>query len=125
MGWLCGVGVFRLIECSHPLPTFHCRLIFNNNIIIIRTYLQSSLNQDISLLSTRMTFVGTKFATSRYNCSFRSQHGVSANPKIHLCRSRTEPQTSLQLTQCFIQTSLQTRKFGTACIIEMTDKSDE
>ena len=24
LGWLCGVGVFGLIECSHSLPTFHC-----------------------------------------------------------------------------------------------------
>ena len=26
MGWLCGVGVFGLIECSHSLPALHCRL---------------------------------------------------------------------------------------------------
>ena len=26
MGWLCGVGVLGLIECSHSLPSFHSRL---------------------------------------------------------------------------------------------------
>ena len=26
MGWLCGVRVFGLIECSHSLPAFHCGL---------------------------------------------------------------------------------------------------
>ena len=31
MGWLCGVGVFRLIECSHSLPSLYCWLIYNNN----------------------------------------------------------------------------------------------
>ena len=24
MGWLCGVGVFGLIECSHSFPALHC-----------------------------------------------------------------------------------------------------
>ena len=31
MGWLCGVGVFRLIECSHSLPALHNGLQNNNN----------------------------------------------------------------------------------------------
>ena len=31
MGWLGGVGVFGLIECSHSLPTLYCILKFNNN----------------------------------------------------------------------------------------------
>ena len=31
MGWLCGVGVFGLIECSHSLPALHSGLQFNNN----------------------------------------------------------------------------------------------
>ena len=31
MGWLCGVGVFGLIECSHFLPALYCWLILNNN----------------------------------------------------------------------------------------------
>ena len=31
MGWLCGVGVFGLIECSHSLPALHCGLQNNNN----------------------------------------------------------------------------------------------
>ena len=26
MGWLCGVGVFGLIECSHSLPVLHIGL---------------------------------------------------------------------------------------------------
>ena len=26
MCWLCGVGVFGLIECSHSLPALHCGL---------------------------------------------------------------------------------------------------
>ena len=26
MCWLCGVGVFGLIECSHSLPALHSRL---------------------------------------------------------------------------------------------------
>ena len=26
MGWLCGVGVFGLIECSHSLPALHSGL---------------------------------------------------------------------------------------------------
>ena len=31
MGWLCVVGVFGLVECSHLLPTLQCWLNFNNN----------------------------------------------------------------------------------------------
>ena len=33
MGWLCGVGVFGLIECSHSLPALHSGLQnnYNNN----------------------------------------------------------------------------------------------
>ena len=31
MGWLCGIGVFGLIECSHSLPALHNGLQFNNN----------------------------------------------------------------------------------------------
>ena len=31
MGWLCGVGVFGLIECPHSLPALHCGLQNNNN----------------------------------------------------------------------------------------------
>ena len=31
MGWLCGVGVFGLIECSHSLPALHSGLQNNNN----------------------------------------------------------------------------------------------
>ena len=33
MGWLCGVGVFGLIECPHSLPALHSRLqnVNNNN----------------------------------------------------------------------------------------------
>ena len=31
MGWLCGAGVFGLIECCHSLPTLHCWLNFNDN----------------------------------------------------------------------------------------------
>ena len=36
MGWLCGVGVLGLIECSHSLPALHSGLqliilIINNN----------------------------------------------------------------------------------------------
>ena len=34
-GWLCGVGVFGLIECPHSLPALHSGLQNNNNIIII------------------------------------------------------------------------------------------
>ena len=35
MGWLCGVGVFVLIECSHSLPAMHCGLQIIIIIIII------------------------------------------------------------------------------------------
>ena len=35
MGWLCGVGVFGLIECSHSLSALRSGLQFNNNLIII------------------------------------------------------------------------------------------
>ena len=31
MGWLRGVGVFGLIECSHSLPASHSGIQFNNN----------------------------------------------------------------------------------------------
>ena len=31
IGWLCGVGVFGLIECPHSLPALHSRLQNNNN----------------------------------------------------------------------------------------------
>ena len=31
MDWLCMVGVFGLIQCSHSLPALHSRLQFNNN----------------------------------------------------------------------------------------------
>ena len=31
MGWLCGVGVFGLIECPHSLPALHSGLPNNNN----------------------------------------------------------------------------------------------
>ena len=31
MGWLCGVRVFGLIECSHSLPALHSGLHNNNN----------------------------------------------------------------------------------------------
>ena len=31
MGWLCGVGVFGLIECTHSLPALHSGLQSNNN----------------------------------------------------------------------------------------------
>ena len=33
MGWLCGVGVFGLIECPHSLPALHSGLqnVNNNN----------------------------------------------------------------------------------------------
>ena len=31
MGWLCGVGVFGLIECPHSLPALHSGLHNNNN----------------------------------------------------------------------------------------------
>ena len=31
MGWLCGVGVFGLIECPHSLPALHSGLQNNNN----------------------------------------------------------------------------------------------
>ena len=42
MGWLCGVGVFGLIECSHSHPTLHCglQLIIIIIIIIIITFSQ-------------------------------------------------------------------------------------
>ena len=30
-GWLCGVGVFGLIECAHSLPALHSGLQNNNN----------------------------------------------------------------------------------------------
>ena len=33
MGWLCGVGVFGLIECPHSLPALHSGLQNNINII--------------------------------------------------------------------------------------------
>ena len=38
-GWLCGVGVFGLIECPHSLPALHSGLQKNNN------------NNDISVMS--------------------------------------------------------------------------
>ena len=31
MGWLCGVGVFGVIECSHSLPALHSGLQNNDN----------------------------------------------------------------------------------------------
>ena len=31
MDWLCGVGVFGLIECPHSLPALHSLLHNNNN----------------------------------------------------------------------------------------------
>ena len=31
MGWLCGVGVFGLIECPYSLPALHSGLQNNNN----------------------------------------------------------------------------------------------
>ena len=31
MGWLCGIGVFGLIECPHSLPALHSVLQNNNN----------------------------------------------------------------------------------------------
>ena len=31
MGWLCGVGVFGLIDCPHSLPALHSGLQNNNN----------------------------------------------------------------------------------------------
>ena len=34
MGWLCGVGVFGLIECPHSLPALHSGLQNNNNYVI-------------------------------------------------------------------------------------------
>ena len=36
MGWLCGVGVFALIECIHSLPPLPCRLLKIIIIIIIK-----------------------------------------------------------------------------------------
>ena len=35
MGWLCGVGVFELIECPHSLPALHCGLQIIIIVIII------------------------------------------------------------------------------------------
>ena len=35
IGWLCGVGVFGLIECSHALPALHSGLQMMIIIIII------------------------------------------------------------------------------------------
>ena len=43
MIWLCGVGVFGLIECSHSLPALHCGLQLLIIIILIVGLIRTNL----------------------------------------------------------------------------------
>ena len=87
--------------------------------------LQSSLNQGFSLLSTRITLVGTKHSTSRDKCTFNLSTELSALQILRQGSSPLASQTAVQLTQCFRSTLLQTHKLETACAIKMAAESDE
>ena len=54
MGWLCGVGVFGLIECPHCLPALRGGLQNNNNnnnkVLIYASYLQRAADADYAIL---------------------------------------------------------------------------
>ena len=52
MGWLCGVGVFGLIECSHSLPALHSGL---QIIIIIIIEYRDNSSVTISATKTQET----------------------------------------------------------------------
>ena len=70
--------------------------------------LESSLNQSLFLLRTRITFVGRKRSTSRDKCAFNLSTGLSALQI--LCQGNTPiaSQTADQLTRCFRSTLLLT-----------------
>ena len=59
MGWLCGVGVFGLIECSHSLPALHSRL----QIIIIRQSFLGQFFEDV-LRNINLVFLVTNISLS-------------------------------------------------------------
>ena len=86
--------------------------------------LQSSLNQGLSLLRTRITLVGTRHSTSRDKCTFNLSTGLSA---LQILQGNTPvaSQTADQLTRCFRSTLLLTHKLGIACAIEMAIESEE
>ena len=73
MGWLCGVGVFGLIECTHSLQILHCWLNFNNNnnnsIYLIFYF-------DLACTVINMTFVQetTTLAISRFSQYLYKKH---------------------------------------------------
>ena len=53
MGWLCGVGVFGLIECSHSLPPVHSGLQLIIIIIIIIIITQKGKTKGVNRHSRR------------------------------------------------------------------------
>ena len=58
MGWLCGVGVFGLIECSHSLPALHSGLqiiIIIDNLKVF--YVHSSSTVDVQSLVINSPFL--------------------------------------------------------------------
>ena len=65
MGWLCGVGVLGLIECSHSLPALHSELALNrelqfnnnnnnNNNFVKQTFIEHNWNFVINLRNENM-----------------------------------------------------------------------
>ena len=70
MGWLCGVGVFGLIECPHSFPALHSGLQNNNNNthISMQLVLHTSALQLVLHISTAISVTGTHGInpTSRY-----------------------------------------------------------
>ena len=85
----------------------------------------ASLNQGLSLLRTRITFVRRKRSTRRDKCTFNISIGLSALQMLCDSSSHIASQNAVKLTQCFRSTFLLTQKLGTACDIEMAVESDK
>ena len=73
MGWLCGVGIFGLIECSHSLPALHSRL----QMIII------------TLRMRTLTIIGPKYRDNIHHSFLSSAHSRVAlviHPTSNACK---------------------------------------
>ena len=63
--------------------------------------LQSSLNQGVSLLCTRITLIGMKRSTSRDKCIFNISTGLSGFQILRQGSSPISSQSTVQLTRVF------------------------
>ena len=98
VGWLCGVGVFRLIVCSHSLPALHSGLKFNNNnnnnipeIVLTEVFISPDPSR-----ATTDTQRGQRWANAglmpavQHRTSIGSRKATHRLPTRHRCR-REDP----------------------------------